>query len=120
MEDLDKVYAKRIAEEYAPKKERKVVKLKKLDDKVKKPALIFSYLFGIISLLLIGLGMSMVLTDFGIKGELGEIIGVLLGVVGVFLCSINYLLYSKILMYRKKKYAFEIKELAKDILEETN
>ena len=94
MEDLDKVYAKRIAEEYAPKKERKVVKLKKLDDKVKKPALIFSYLFGIISLLLIGLGMSMVLTDFGIKGELGEIIGVLLGVVGVFLCSINYLLYS--------------------------
>ena len=35
MENLDKVYAKRIAEEYAPKTTTKVVQLKKLDQKLK-------------------------------------------------------------------------------------
>lgn len=120
MENLDKVYAKRIAEEYAPKNERKVVKLKKLDEKVKRPALIFSFTFGIISSLIVGVGMSMVLTDFGIKGNLGDIVGILIGIVGIFFCGINYFIYNKILTYRKRKYAFEIKELAKDILEENN
>ena len=48
MENLDKVYAKRIAEEYAPKTTTKVVKLKKLDQKVKRPAIIFAFTFGII------------------------------------------------------------------------
>ena len=46
MENLDKVFAKRIAEEYAPKTTTKVVQLKKLDQKVKSPANIFAYTFG--------------------------------------------------------------------------
>lgn len=41
MENLDKVYANRIAEEYAPKVTTKVVKLKKLDKKVKNPCYYF-------------------------------------------------------------------------------
>ncbi len=49
--NTDKTYAEQIASEYAPKKESKVVALKKLDAKAKRPALIFAYTFGTISVL---------------------------------------------------------------------
>lgn len=115
MENLDKVYAERIAEEYAPKTESKVVRLKKLDTKVKRPAFIFAYTFGIISALIAGTGMSFVMTDFGPSGDLGLIIGIILGVLGFVLCGIDYPIYKKILKVRKSAYAFEITELAKEI-----
>ena len=118
MENLDKVYAKRIAEEYAPKTTTKVVQLKKLDQKVKRPANIFAFTFGIICALIAGTGMSMVMTDFGLSGTAGLVLGIILGVVGFIGCGVNYLVYSKILKLRKEKYAFEITELAKEISEE--
>ena len=42
MENLDKVYANKIAEEYAIKKESNVIRLKKLDQKVKRLPLILN------------------------------------------------------------------------------
>ena len=79
MENLDKVYAKRIAEEYAPKTTTKVVQLKKLDQKVKRPANIFAFTFGTISALIAGAGMSMIMTDFGFSGTTGIVLGIILG-----------------------------------------
>ena len=118
MENLDKVYAKRIAEEYAPKTTTKVVQLKKLDQKVKRPANIFAFTFGIICALIAGTGMSMIMTDFGLSDTTGLVLGIILGVVGFIGCGVNYLVYSKILKSRKEKYAFDITELAKEISEE--
>ncbi len=118
MEDLDKVYAKRIAEEYSPKKERKAIQLKKLDEKAKRPAMIFAYTFGVVSALILGLGMCFVMTDFGPGGTLGTVLGIIIGVVGLALCGINYPIYTKILNTRKQKYAFEIKKLAEEIAKE--
>ncbi|SEQ50323.1 hypothetical protein SAMN02910382_03235 [Butyrivibrio sp. TB] len=43
------------------------------------------------------------------------VIGVLLGIVGVAICIINFPLYKKLLKKGKEKYAFEILELAKEI-----
>jgi uncharacterized membrane protein len=117
MENLDKVYAERIAEEYAPKSENDVIRLKKLDEKVKKPALIFALTFGIISALIAGCGMSIIMTDFGPEGTKGKISGIVIGLIGFILCAVNYFLYKKILKSRKEKYAFEIQELAKKIVE---
>ena len=118
MEDLDKVYAKRIAEEYSPKKERKVIQLKKLDEKAKRPAMIFAYTFGIIGALILGIGMSFVMTEFGPNGTLGTVLGIVIGVTGLILCGINYPIYTKILNSRKQRYAYEIKELAEEIAKE--
>lgn len=115
MENFDKIYAERIAEEYAPKTESKVIRLKKLDEKVKRPALIFAYTFGVICAIIVGTGMSMVMTDFGPTGKIGLILGIILGVLGFAMCGVNYLLYCKILKSRKQKYAFEITKLAKEI-----
>ena len=41
--------------------------------------------------------------------------GVIVGVAGMALAAVNYPLYKKFLNARKKKYAFEIVELAKQI-----
>ena len=118
MKNLDTVYAERLAEEYTPKEQSKTLKLKKLDEKVKRPARIFSYTFGLVSALLLGSGMSMIMTDFGPSGTTRLVIGIILGVIGLTLCGINYPVYTKILKSRKQKYAFEIIELAKDISKE--
>lgn len=43
------------------------------------------------------------------------VIGILLGVIGVAICIINYPLYKSLLKKGKEKYTFEILELAKEI-----
>ena len=93
---------------------------KELDDliNVKRPANIFAFTFGTISALIVGTGMSMIMTDFGFSGTTGIVIGIILGVIGFIGCGVNYLAYLKILKSRKEKYAFEITELAKEISEE--
>lgn len=116
MNDLDKVYAERIAEEYAPKKERKTLQLKKLDEKVKLPAVIFAYSFGIVGTLILGLGMSFVMSNFGPNGTLGMVLGIIVGIIGLIICGLNYPIYSKIIKIRKEKFAFEITKIAEEII----
>ncbi len=117
MKELDKVYAENIAKEYAPKQATKVMQLKKLDDKARKPAFIFAITFGIISALILGTGMCFAMGTLG-EGAAGMAIGIVVGIIGIICCIINYPIYKKILEKGKKKYAFEIIELAKEITEE--
>lgn len=56
--NTDKIYAETIANEYAVKNDRKVVQLKKLDAKAKRPASIFAYTFGTIAALILGVGIN--------------------------------------------------------------
>ena len=46
--NTDKIYAEQLANEYAPKDTSKVVALRKLDARAKRPASVFTYTFGII------------------------------------------------------------------------
>lgn len=57
--NTDKFYAEQIANEYAPKQDSKVKALKRLDSKVKNPAIIFTFTFGIVSTLILGIGMTL-------------------------------------------------------------
>ena len=57
--NTDKIYAEAIVNEYSKKSASKVVALKKLDRKAKAPAEIFAYSFGIVSALLLGVGMCL-------------------------------------------------------------
>ena len=52
--NTDKIYAEKIASEYAPKETSKIVALKKLDALAKRGANVFAYTFGIISTLVFG------------------------------------------------------------------
>ena len=52
--NTDKIYAEQLANEYAPKDTSKVIALRKLDAKAKRPAAVFTYSFGIIFALILG------------------------------------------------------------------
>ena len=114
--NTDKIYAESIAKEYAPKDSSKIVALRKLDRKAKMPATIFTYTFGIISSLVLGTGMCFAMQVLG-SGIIGMVIGIIVGVIGMIGCGVNYPIYKKMLENGKKKYAYEIVELAREISE---
>ena len=114
--NTDKIYAESIAKEYAPKDSSKITALRKLDKKAKTPATIFTYTFGIISSLILGTGMCFAMQVLG-SGIIDMLIGIIVGVIGMIGCGINYPIYKKMLENGKKKYAFEIVELAREISE---
>ena len=115
--NTDKIYAEQIANEYAPKDTSKVVALHKLDAKAKLPATVFTYSVGILSALVFGAGMCLAMGQIG-SGTTGSfVLGIIVGVLGMAGMSINYPIYKRILANGKKKYAFEIMELAKEISE---
>ena len=112
--NTDKIYAESIAKEYAPKDNSKIIALRKLDAKAKMPATIFTYTFGIISTLVAGIGMCLSMQVIG-GTPLLTALGIIIGVIGFTCTGINYPIYKKMLENGKKKYAFEIVELAKEI-----
>lgn len=116
--NTDKIYAEAIANEYAPKNTSKVVALKKLDRKAKSKANIFGYAFGTAMALMLGVGLCLSMNVIGGGGTIALAIGVIIGAVGIAGVSINYYIYKKLLENGKKKYAFEIMRLAKEISEE--
>jgi len=118
--NTDKTYAEQIASEYAPKKESKVVALKKLDAKAKRPALIFAYTFGTIFALVLGLGMAFAMGSLKLfdNGTANLVVGIIIGVVGLVGVGVNYPIYQKILASSKKKYAPDIQALAKEVVDE--
>lgn len=114
--NTDKIIAESIAKDYAPKESSKLVALKKLDKKAKLPATIFTYSCGIISALVFGTGMCLGMQVIG-SGITGMVIGIIVGIIGMIGCGVNYPIYKKMLENGKKKYAYEIVELAREISE---
>ena len=109
--NTDKILAESIAKDYAPKESSKIVALKKLDHRAKLPSTIFTYSCGIISALIFGTGMCMAMGKIG--G--GMVMGILIGIVGMIGCSVNYPIYKRMLQKGKAKYAYEIVQLAREI-----
>lgn len=115
--NTDKIYAQAVANEYAPKNTSKVVALKKLDHKAKMPENIFAYSFGVIMSLIFGLGLCLSMKVIGSGSNLMMVLGIIIGIIGISGISINYPIYKKMLENGKKKYAFEIIQLVKEICE---
>ena len=116
--NTDKIYAEAIANEYATKAASKVVQLKKLDRRAKMPAVVFTYAFGIVSALVLGIGMCLAMKVIGAGTAGATALGVAIGLAGILGMGVNYPLYKKILANGKKKYASDILRLAKEIAEE--
>lgn len=116
--NTDKIYAQQIANEYTPKDTSKIVKLRKLDKKAKQGANIFAYSFGLLSALVFGVGMCLSMKIIGNCSMALTVLGIIIGIIGFALVSVNYPIYKKLLEKGKKKYAFEIVELAKEISDE--
>ena len=110
----------KIRTQYTEKEHTQLDALKELDAKVKRPANVFAYVFGTISAIIMGSGMSLVMTDLGAQLGLGEamIPGIIIGVVGLFMAVINYPIYKRILGSRRKKYAEKIIALSDSLMGE--
>lgn len=108
----------KIRTQYTEKQITELDTLKRLDKKAKRPANIFAYVFGTVAALVMGFGMSLVMTELGdslgIDNELA--VGTVIGVVGMIMAIINYSIYKGILGVRKKKYAKEIIALSDRIM----
>ena len=114
----DKIIAERIASEYAPKEDRKIVALMKLNKKAKQGAEIFAYTFGIVCSLILGTGMSFAMGVIGGNNTTSMIIGIIVGLVGILGVSINYFIYKKLIAKGKEKYGSDIIRLAQEITAE--
>ena len=109
----------KIKTQYIEKRHSALDELKALDKKVKRPANVFAYIFGSISAIIMGAGMSLVMTDIsetvGIQNPM--LYGIIIGVVGMILAIVNYPIYKGILGSRRKKYADKIIALSEKIME---
>ena len=114
--NTDKILAEAIAKDYAPKENSKIVALKKLDNRAKRPATIFTYTWGIIFSLVFGTGMCLAMQVIG-SGFVWMVLGIIVGIIGLVGCGVNYPIYKKILERGKAKYAYEIVQLAREIAE---
>ena len=109
---------KAIRNKYLPSEKSELDELKELDNQVKRPANVFSYVFGSLSAIIMGAGMSLVMTDIGSYLGMTETMvpGIVIGVVGMALAILNYPVHKSILGSRKKKYAGRIIELSDKLM----
>ena len=108
----------KIRTQYTEKKNTELDELKALDSKVKRPANVFAYIFGSISAIIMGSGMSLVMTDIGetVGIQNPMLYGIVIGVIGMLMAIINYPIYKGILSSRRKKYADKIITLSDKIM----
>ena len=107
-----------IRNKYLPKEESKLDALRALDAKVKRPANVFSYIFGTISAMIMGFGMSLVMNNIGTQLGMTETMvpGIVIGVIGMVMAITNYPMHKKILDSRRKKYAHQIIALSDKLM----
>ena len=108
----------KIRTQYTEKQHTELDELKALDTKVKKPANVFAYIYGSVSAIVMGAGMSLVMTDVGAVIGLASAMvpGIAIGVVGMGMALSTYPIYKRVLSARKKKYAPEILKLSEKIM----
>lgn len=113
MSNKDMLYIKKLNAEYGKKEVSKLEQLKKLDKHVKLPITVFAYIFGSVCSLILGFGMCLAME---VIFPNNMIYGIIIGVMGILLCIINYFIYKKILISRKRKYSNRILELTDELL----
>ena len=113
---------KRIRDKYtAPTEvEDKMARLRRLDASVTNTAQAVALVFGVIGTLILGFGMSLVMTELaeslGIFGDVAMVIGIIVGIVGGILASLAYPIYNAIVKAKRKKLAPEIIRLTDELM----
>ena len=110
--------AQKIRAQYMEKTPSELDALRELDAKVKRPANIFAYAFGSISAIIMGAGMSLVMTDIGATiGITSALVpGIAIGALGLGMALLTYPIYKGILNACKKKYGAQIIALSEKIM----
>ncbi len=120
MQQNDKELAvQKIRDQYTDREITELDRLKALDARVKGPVRVFAYVFGSLGAVVMGAGMSLVMTDLG--GFLGLenplVPGILVGLVGLVMAAVNYPVYRRLLAGRRKKYADQVLAMSDRLLD---
>ena len=113
---------KAIRKKYAAQEqtEDKMAQLRRLDAAVTQKATTVSLVFGIIGALILGIGMSLAMTEIGkmigLQGGMAMLIGIIVGVIGIVLVCVAYPLYNRILRREREKIAPEILRLTDELM----
>ena len=110
----------KIRTQYTEKQHTELDELKALDAKVKRPANVFAYTYGSIGAIVMGAGMSLVMTEIGsVIGLASAMVpGIAVGIVGMGMALSTYPIYKKVLNTRKKKYASQILALSEKLTQQ--
>ncbi len=115
---------KRIREKYSTDIESPTLsamdRIRKLDAGVTKKGTITALIVGIVGTLVMGLGMSLIMTDlmefFGADRDTVLIVGILIGFVGMVGVIVAYPLFQHITTKERQKIAPEILRLTEELL----
>ncbi|MBP3434944.1 MAG: hypothetical protein J6K62_01265 [Clostridia bacterium] len=110
---------KRIREKYEPPRtESKLEQLRRLDAGVTQKASVWALVVGVVGALVMGGGMSLVMTDLGDKLGLpyAMAIGVVLGVIGLVGVALAYPLYNRVVAKERERIAPEILRLTEELM----
>lgn len=106
-----------IRKKYMPAETDKMERLRALDASVGKKATVVSLTVGIVGTLLMGLGMSLAMSELGsLLGALAMPIGVAVGLVGIGVLICAYPLYQRTLKRERAKITPEILRLTEELM----
>ena len=112
---------KSIRDKYVTKEETVIDKVRKIDNAVTRNALIISLIFGIVGALMLGFGMSLIMTDLAeaisLNGTARMVLGIILGILGGVLAALAYPSYILTLKKGREKAAPEIIRLTDDLID---
>lgn len=113
---------KKIREKYTPPTdvEDKMERLRRLDASVTQTAQIVALILGIIGTLILGFGMSLILTNLssmiGLSHNVAMAVGIVIGILGGGTASLAFPIYNVIVKERRKKLAPEIIRLTDELM----
>ena len=111
---------RKIRQKYVTKEVDRMEQLRKLDAGVTRKAVVISLVAGIIGALVLGFGMSLIMTDvgetLGLYGTIQVVLGVVIGMIGVVLVSVAYPIYNRITQKERERIAPEIIRLTDELM----
>lgn len=106
-----------IRKKYLPREEDKMERLRILHSSASKKAKAASISMGTIGALILGTGMSLVMTDLGmLLAHMSMVAGILVGLIGIVLVALAYPVYNRVLKQERKRIAPEILRLTEELL----
>ena len=115
-EEIQKIRGK-----YESREESPLETVRKIDKAVTDKAIIFSLVFGIVGALILGFGMSLIMTElkdfFALSGTVSTVLGIILGIIGGAIAALAYPIYCIVLKKGREKVAPEIIRLTDSIVE---
>lgn len=119
----DREEAEKIREKYEEKpapQETAMERLRRLDGGVTKKAQTVSLTLGILGVLILGCGMSLVMTDIagalGMAAGIAMAVGILIGCLGCIMTALAYPLYRAVLRRERARIAPEILRLSEELV----